>query len=498
MSLCFVIFQINNFITLYYLFNLHDKYSVLKGIFVCFMLAQFFLFSYFKTSQSNWSIVTFCLKWNFLCYIPTVKDNISQEKQDLLISSLTYFLKLGLIYIHSLFSIVVYVKYEEGSILSLFFGSQFGFLTSTMMYELKQNYTQNNIATLRQIFNKFFFTSLLTGYASLCSERWFFYYFMIFTQMLGIALSQLKNLQSIFKFGYENDVINFNYINASVIVFIFLSYSGINFGYLHKPIDNIIGSQQEYCNFNSGLQGIILLIMIVFDLIFSNISENQLVRSILISYLMIFSHSYYLILKNIYNFFLHGPFQRKIYLDCQQIKNLSENQIYQQYFRFRPQQQQITALVKNIDLKSFRTICNILLREKDRKITFQIDAENFQQRYSYTISSMIYQNIIQIFLGEQSIASIIIEEIIKNQYYKFCFQICFFYDITPKKQQILLNQLIQNYQIIPNIIISHNQNMQELYLIKSPVYQILAFNKVIQQEMTFFKEQIIFDLYDFT
>ncbi|KAL4477139.1 hypothetical protein ABPG72_008873 [Tetrahymena utriculariae] len=125
-----------------------------------------------------------------------------------------------------------------------------------MMYELKQNYTQNDIATLRQIFNKFFFTSLLTGYSSLCSERWFFYYFMIFTIMLGIALSQLKNLQSIFKFGYQNDVINFNYINASVIVFIFLSYSGINFGYQHKPIDNIIGSQQEYCNFNSGLQDI--------------------------------------------------------------------------------------------------------------------------------------------------------------------------------------------------------------------------------------------------
>ncbi|KAL4499648.1 hypothetical protein ABPG72_017188 [Tetrahymena utriculariae] len=169
-----------------------------------------------------------------------------------------------------------------------------------------------------------------------------------------------------------------------------------------------------------------------------------------------------------------------------QIKYLTEDQIFTEYYNFTKQQKFIVVKTQNFNRGLIsKVVFKLIKYDKTIKITTL-------QQYYFILSKD--QKSIRLLIKQNWFAQGCLD--ILNHLRPFCLNIQI--QFKPEIENLISNFIYQNFDLIPflQIRLSDNQSMELINEIKAETLKLIVFNKTQAIKMTVNPEQVYYDLLD--
>ncbi|KAL4499650.1 hypothetical protein ABPG72_017190 [Tetrahymena utriculariae] len=281
----------------------------------------------------------------------------------------------------------------------------------------------------------------------------FFKQFALYLQLLGFQVSHNKHLQAVItQQNFTNELYYQKCIESISIVQIILLY-----------IFAIVINQQHHI-MKSLFQALFLcLILHIFDC-----------------------------LRFLYRYIRYGPHNRVIRINGQQIRNLSQEEIDNQYLRFKSEQQFIFVDISNFDKNMLsQLIIQLLNSNKFFLITqkFDFQLNQFSRILFHQDKQSFDLNMNSIWVAEAALQAL--------DRFQEKFQ-SIHINCTNEIQILIENYIIQNFQIIPILKVQfQNQRFQKIILeIKNEIMKFIIYQKHLKQYLVINPQMVYYDLYD--
>ncbi|EWS76314.1 transmembrane protein, putative (macronuclear) [Tetrahymena thermophila SB210] len=268
---------------------------------------------------------------------------------------------------------------------------------------------------------------------------------------------------------------------------------------------NDLNDPNHFYNMISGIQVIYLVCLSIADLVLQYEIKDQRFRIFLFGCQLLLLYYFSVVLSQFVNILRYGPYKRRIKLNCDKLVDLSQNQIEKRYFKFKKMQNLIVLEIQNYKPKEFLKVMPQVIDLIKQNKTLKLFVEENQQMHS---SIQTFDNIIvSLLLNKSSLVKLLIKELAT---YDFNHK---YFDISQNVSQfnLIIQQCIENYKIIPNIMsesllinnqmyyqlpAGHFQQCEQLRQFKIEVMKIIVFDQLIKMQMDFQPQQIYYDLLD--
>ncbi|KAL4499652.1 hypothetical protein ABPG72_017192 [Tetrahymena utriculariae] len=320
------------------------------------------------------------------------------------------------------------------------------------------NYKQKSFfQTILSCGFKFVMMNVYFGYFLICHRSNWIYIYDITILVVSFGIICSNNFShTLLKFGYKHDRLDsrlVQLVQTGLIVHNFGFYSEFKTGSKDEKEQQSLDQTNILC----GMQVFQLCIFILFDNLVNERVENDIFRTILHIYLILII--YYL-----------------------------AKQIERNYFRFNSLQVSATIYIKNFIPQQFERLFNYLLKQD---INLNIFLEG-NLKLNYFLTKKI-EGVVKLRLMNNEFTIQVVNQIIQNKHYKFMYSL----QVNSHNQDIILQNFVKNYQIIPNILLKESQLNNSILFIVTEVVKIVLYNKLIKEEMSFDPRQIYYDLFDF-
>ncbi|KAL4476201.1 hypothetical protein ABPG74_009934 [Tetrahymena malaccensis] len=334
---------------------------------------------------------------------------------------------------------------------------------------------------------KFVMMNVYFGYFLICHRSNWIYVYDITILVVSFGIICSNNFShALLKFGYKHDRLDsrlVQLVQTGLIVHNFGFYSEFKVGSKDEKEQQALDQTNILC----GIQVFQLCIFILFDNLVNERVENDIFRTILHIYLILIIFYLAKVFSWFINYIYYGPFRRGIQIDCFDIIDMSLKQIERTYFRFNSLQVNATIYIKNFLPQQFERLFSYLLKQD---INLNIFLEG-NLKLNYFLTKKI-EGVIKLRLMNNEFTIQVVNQIIQNKHYKFMYSL----QVNSHNQDIILQNFVKNYQIIPNILLKESQLNNSILFIATEVVKIVLYNKMIKEEMTFDPRQIYYDLFD--
>ncbi|KAL4499647.1 hypothetical protein ABPG72_017187 [Tetrahymena utriculariae] len=227
----------------------------------------------------------------------------------------------------------------------------------------------------------------------------------------------------------------------------------------------------------------IIMLFIISEVLNSQINLSSMILYTLFGLLLIdFKQDLTYLIKNI----KHGPLIRTININGDQIKDLTEDQIFTEYYNFTNQQKYIEVKIKNFNSELlFKVALQLIKCDKIIKIvTLQQDIFLF----SKNLKSIKF-SIKQMWFAQGCFD-------ILNCLRPFCLNIQI--KFQPNIESLISSFIFQNFDLIPLLQIHLNDNfyMELINKVQAETLRFIGYNKMQAIEMTLNPEEVYYDLFD--
>ncbi|KAL4504737.1 hypothetical protein ABPG73_021584 [Tetrahymena malaccensis] len=299
----------------------------------------------------------------------------------------------------------------------------------------------------------------------------------------------IKFEEKILSLKFKHDEINQNMKRYFISNFIF-SLIGFQINLLaFQRKNNVNFINQEIANkfYERAFQGIVSIQITILFIIAvgmnSNVTLSMMMLYTLFGLLLIdFKENLSFLIKCIKD----GPLLRIINMDGDQIKDLTEDQIFNEYYNFNNEQKYIGIKSKNFDRK---ILCKVVLQLIKYDKTIKI----ISQQQNYFLLSKD-SKCIQLQIRQDWFAQGCFD--ILNHLKPFSLNIKI--KFSPQIENVISNFIFQNFDLIPflEVHLSDSFSMKLINQIKAETLRFITYNKIQAFEMTVNPKQAYFDLID--